>query len=83
MIRLVTLLVVVAGPSSGGGGVVGDASSTGDTRPAKDVPALLPKLSFHFEGFLVTGAGGGGGGEKFERVEDKSADGTVGSLVDR
>lgn len=46
----------------------GDSSSTGETLPADtEVAALarvevlfLPKLSFHFDGFLVTGAVGSG-----------------------
>jgi hypothetical protein len=66
IIRLVTLLAVVdmaEGPPSNG-----ETSSAGDTRPAvKTVAVFLPKLSFHLEGFFVTGGGettveGGGGG---------------------
>ena len=77
MRRLDTLLAVVAmaweGDKSRDAG--GETSSTGDIRPAAaaalaSAEALfLPKLSFHFDGFLVTGgraeviggeAGGGG-----------------------
>lgn len=49
MIRLVTLLAVADMGRS-----VGEASSTGETRPSVDA-LLLPKLSFHLEGFLVIG----------------------------
>lgn len=68
MMRLVTLLAVV---DMGGDGcwskdVGGETSSTGETRPADGAGALFfPKLSFHFDGFLVTGGGdttGAGGG---------------------
>jgi hypothetical protein len=61
MRTLDTLLAVVAitweGDKSRGAG--GEASSTGEIRPAA-VAALaralfLPKLSFHIDGFLVTG----------------------------
>lgn len=44
----------------------GETSSTGDTRPALAARAealFLPKLSFHFDGFLVTGGLGGTTGE--------------------
>jgi hypothetical protein len=67
MMRSVTLLAVVdidsGEPPSGDVG--GGTSSTGDTRPEAEL--FLPKLSFHFDGFLL-GAGGvrtigtGGGG---------------------
>lgn len=60
MIRFVTLLAVAdmleATPGSieVGGGV----SSIGDTHaPETADPLFFPKLSFHLEGFLVTGAG--------------------------
>jgi hypothetical protein len=61
LMRLVTLLAVVERGSGGepSSDVDGDASSTGDTRPVKDEPELLPKLSFHFDGFFVTGGGDG------------------------
>lgn len=60
IMRLVTLLAVAdigcaCGKSMEAGG---DASSTGET-PA-EAALFLPKVSFHFDGFLVTGAGGGG-----------------------
>ena len=64
MIRSVTLLAVV--DLSGGGpltsrAVGGGTSSTGDIRPDTEALTLfLPKLSFHFDGFLL-GAGGVGG----------------------
>lgn len=64
MRRLDTLLAVVAiareGDKSRDAG--GETSSTGEIRPAAaaalaSAEALfLPKLSFHFDGFLVTGA---------------------------
>lgn len=50
MIRLVTLLAV----ADIGRSALGDASSTGDTRPSADA-LLLPKLSFHFDDFLAMG----------------------------
>jgi hypothetical protein len=63
MRRLDTLLAVVAiawaGDKSRDAG--GEASSTGEIRPAamaafaSAVALFLPKLSFHFDGFLVTG----------------------------
>jgi hypothetical protein len=53
MIRLVTLLAV----ADIGIGVSGEASSTGETRPSA-AALLLPKLSFHFDGFLVMGRAG-------------------------
>lgn len=77
MRRLDTLLAVVAmaweGDKSRDGG--GETSSTGEIRPAAaaalaSAEALfLPKLSFHFDGFLVTGGraevmGGEAGGEE-------------------
>lgn len=70
MMRLVTLLAVVdiGGEPPISRDVGGETSSTGDTRPAaKAVALFLPKLSFHLEGFFVTGGGilvgadGGGG----------------------
>jgi hypothetical protein len=48
MIKLVMLLAV-ADINVGGTGV---SSSTGETRPRAEA-MLLPKLSFHFDGFLV------------------------------
>jgi hypothetical protein len=46
----------------------GETSSTGETLPAETEGAalarteelFLPKLSFHFDGFFVTGVGGSG-----------------------
>ena len=79
MSRLDTLLAVVAmaweGDKSRDGG--GETSSTGEIRPAAaaalaSAEALfLPKLSFHFDGFLVTGGRaevitGEAGGERTE-----------------
>lgn len=64
MSRLVTLLAVDAMALADVGGAT---SSTGEIRPAAvEAAALaasadalfLPKLSFHLDGFLVTGAGG-------------------------
>jgi hypothetical protein len=60
LMRLATLLAVVdmalSPPSKEG---LGEASSTGETRPGgAGVLLFLPKLSFHFEGFFVTGGGG-------------------------
>jgi hypothetical protein len=56
MIRLVTLLAV-ADIKVGGTGRSGMVSSTGETRPTFKA-LLLPKLSFHFDGFFVIeGAG--------------------------
>jgi len=52
MIRLVTLLAV----ADIGRSAAGEVSSTGETRPSTGA-LLLPKLSFHFDGFLVIGAG--------------------------
>jgi len=58
--RLVTLLAVVdmGGELWRSTDDGGETSSTGDTRPADSAEALFfPKLSFHFDGFLVTGGG--------------------------
>ena len=81
IMRLVTLLAIAdigcACVNSIEAG--GEASSRGETLPAEgEVAALaraealfLPKLSFHFDGFFVTGAGvgGAGGAVEVETVE--------------
>lgn len=62
IIRSVTLLAVV-GMGGASGDVGGGISSTGDTRPdAEALTLFLPKVSFHFDGFLL-GTGGVGGAE--------------------
>jgi len=57
MMRLVTLLAVAdMGRSGEVIGATGD-SSTGEVA-AREAAALLPKLSFHLDGFFVTGVAG-------------------------
>lgn len=56
MSRFVTLLTVAEGWFDRSS----ETSSAGDTRPALAARAealFLPKLSFHFDGFFVTGGG--------------------------
>lgn len=67
IMRFVTLLAVVdmGGDPPRSKDVGGETSSTGETRPVAGV-LFLPKLSFHLDGFLVTGGGtvfGEDGGE--------------------
>lgn len=68
LIRVVTLLAIADIGCACAKSTEAGASSTGETLPAgagaaalARVEALfLPKLSFHFDGFLVTGAVEGG-----------------------
>ena len=79
IMRLVTLLAIAdIGCACVNSIEDGDeASSRGETMPAEGEAAalaraealFLPKLSFHFDGFFVTGAGAGGGGGGAVEVE--------------
>lgn len=67
--------------------VGGDTSSTGETGPpaAMDAAVFLPKLSFHFEGFLVMGVGTGavaGAGVVVEVEVDTEEGAGVGEIVE-
>jgi len=79
IMRLVTLLAIAdigcACVNSIEAG--GEASSRGETLPAAAALAraealFLPKLSFHFDGFFVTGAGAGVGGGGAVEVETET-----------
>jgi len=78
--RLVTLLAVVdmGGSDPPTSTDVDVASSTGDTRPEAEAAALfLPKVNFHFEGFLLAAGGAemtgtDGGGAPARGAESKA-----------
>lgn len=74
MIRFVTLLAVVDIP------FVVDNSAADEAPSSTRSEDILPKPSFHLDGFLVTGAGAGGDGCGILLRED-SLDALLSSLA--